>query len=246
MSEEHSVTELSMPPLLSDIEVSADQDPFQRAVHIAGDIESATVVWSPRTDQLTAALVVIPDRNLAESMLTVFAVACGLHDSLGALTPPETAVTHRWPNQVLVNGATCGKLRAAAPICDPNDTPAWLAVALELELAPMGDQPGDRPQQTSLAEEGCAHLTMATILPSWARHTLVWIYNWTEDGTRSLLDNWLAHAEDRGQAIQLTGHNPPLAGEFMGLGDHGDLLLKTANGMQQVPLTTMLNDNHQC
>ena len=194
---------ISMPPALQEFQLAADEDPLTQSTARAHELVSASIFWRPRTDRFMASLVVLPDRTLAESMLTVFAVACGLHDCLGALTPPETTVKFGWPNRILLNGATCGRLCAVAPTDDLNAIPTWLAVAIELDLAPMGENPGAQPERTSLAEEGCGQLTVRTILPSWARHTLVWIYTWTEDGPRPLLDEWLSHANDHRQAVQI-------------------------------------------
>ena len=68
----------------------------------------------PDTDRLRLALVFEPDRRLEEAMAMVFAMACGIHDAIGALAPPEVGATHRWPDGLLVNGALAGRLRAAA------------------------------------------------------------------------------------------------------------------------------------
>lgn len=233
---------LSLPPRLTGVATAPGGDALAQAIREAASVNGGTLYWTPDADRVQAALVLIPDRPLAELQSVVFAVACALHDCLGALAPPETAVSHRWPGEIRVNGARCGRLRAVAPAPDPEEEerPQWFVVGLELALAPLGNDPGDMPDQTSLAEEGCAGLTTRRILESWARHTVHWIYRWMEDGLRPVHDSWLARADGREHEIEIAAPGGPVRGTVLGLDEQGGLLLHAQGETRMVPLTVML------
>lgn len=232
----------SFPPLLSGVAVEARDSPLARAATAArtGDWSPGTVYWSPDEDALSAALLLAPDRPLGDAMLAVFAVSCGLHDCVGALAPPETAVTHLWPDRILVNGAACGAIGVAVPETDPETMPAWLAVSVGLQLAPIPGDPGDEPGRTSLAEEGCGDLGARELIESWARHTLVWIHRWMEDGPRALHDSWIAHAEGHGDAVTLRHGGETVSGKFLGVDERGNLLLEAEGETRELALSKVL------
>ena len=64
-------------------------------------------------------------------MAALPACAVGFQNALGALAPPEVAVHLDWAGGVRVNGAHCGRLRAAADTRDPLAVPGWLVVGLD-------------------------------------------------------------------------------------------------------------------
>ncbi|NIP77234.1 MAG: hypothetical protein GTN90_15165, partial [Xanthomonadales bacterium] len=72
------------------------------------------ICWARDEAAMRAALVLAPEAPLAHAMGITFAVAHGLGDALGALAPPEVALHYVWPGQFKVNGADCGRMRAAA------------------------------------------------------------------------------------------------------------------------------------
>ena len=233
----------SFPPLLNGIEVGSEEAPLARAVADAesGSSEPGNLYWSSRQDAMRTALMLAPDRTLTDAMPAVFAVACGVHDSLGALAPPETGVTHLWPDTVIVNGAACGVLSAAASTRDRLDIPEWLAVSVDLMLGPVEEDPGNQPGRTTLTEEGCAALTSRELIESWARHSLVWIHRWMEDGFRPLHDAWFDHAEKRGEPVRIRHRGEVLGGKLLGVDERGDLLLEVDEETRHLELVDMLD-----
>lgn len=234
------VAPLSLPPLLSGVATAPGGDAVAQAVRAAASADGGTLYWTPDADRVQAALVLVPDRPLADTLPSVLVIACAIHDCLGALAPPETAVSHRWPAEIRVNGARCGQLRAIAPAADLAEVPAWFAVGLELALAPLGDNPGAAPERTSLAEEGCAGLAARRILESWARHSVNWVHRWMEDGLRPVHDSWLARADGREDEIAVDTPEGPVRGRVLGLDEQGGLLLRANGETRMVPLAVML------
>ena len=227
----------SFPPLLRGEETMPGMDPFAKAVASAAlGTDPGLVCWARDEAALRAALVLAPEAPLEQAIGVVFAVALGLGDALGALAPPEVAVHYVWPDGIKVNGADCGRLRAAASTTDPKLEPDWLVVGVDIPyLPPSDDDPGRRPDQTCLAEEGCIDVTPPRLLESWARHTLVWIHRFMDDGFQGLHGAWRERAWEMGEEL-------PEGGIFMGIDEMGGMLVKTARTTELRPLTAMLED----
>lgn len=227
------IAEPTFPPLLKGEE--APRQPFAKAIALASlGTDAGRIVWTRNAAALDAAVVLAPEEPLEQALPVVFAVALGLGDALGALAPPEVAVHYVWPGGFKVNGADCGRMRAAASTADPQAVPDWLVVGVEMPFLPPPDsEPGERPDQTALLLEGCADVTPLRLLESWSRHMLVWINRWMDDGLEPL------HAAWRGRAWGI-GEPLPDGGVFMGLDERGGQLVKTGGTTELRPLTLLL------
>ena len=223
------------PPLLKGEEAPRGQDPFAKAVALASlGTDAGRVVWARDDTRLVAAIVLAPEAPLGRAVTAVFAVALGLGDALGALAPPEVAVHYVWPGGFKVNGGACGRLRAAASTADPESVPDWLVIGVEMPyLPPAEGEPGDRPDETALALEGCVEVTPMHLLESWSRHMLVWINRWQDEGLAPLHKAWRERAWGIGEDL-------PDGGIFVGLDEHGGQLVKTGGGTELRPLITLL------
>ncbi len=226
------------PPLLDGVETREGVDPFDKALADAqsGRGETGNLYWSSDDDVLRAALVFEPEQPLIDALPILFAVANGLNDCIGALAPPEVGLLHVWPTGIKINGAHCGAFRVQASSWQPDTVPEWIIIGLSLALSSNVTDPGERPDLTALAEEGCGHLSRVRLLESWSRHTLVWINRWADDGFRPIFEAWLARADGRGDAITLEDST----GTFLGLDEQGGLLLKTDSGPRTIPLAEAL------
>jgi biotin-(acetyl-CoA carboxylase) ligase len=231
----------SFPPLLKGEETLPGMDPFAKAVASAAlGTDPGLICWARDETAMRAALVLAPEAPLERAIGISFAVALGLGDALGALAPPEVAVHYVWPGAFKVNGADCGTMRAAASTTDPAVVPDWLVIGVEMPyLRPSETEPGYRPGQTCLIEEGCIEVRPLNLLDSWSRHTLVWINRWLDDGFQPLHAAWRERAWEMGE--DLPGDSSG-GGTFMGLDELGGMLVKTARSTEIRPLTTLLED----
>jgi biotin-(acetyl-CoA carboxylase) ligase len=223
------------PPLLTGEEAPPGADPFDKAVARAlVGCDPGLLVWAPRVDALSAAVVLAPEDPLERALSVSFAVSLGFGDALGALGPPEVAVHFVWPGGIKVNGGDCGELRAAASTSDPNAEPDWLVVGLDVPILPERGDGGETPDRTCLFAEGCAEVEPMMLLESWSRHMLVWINTWLDDGIAPLHAAWRDRAWQMGEAL------PDDTGVFMGLDDLGGMLVKDAEATSVRPLTDLL------
>ncbi len=223
------------PPRLSGERVPAGQDPMAKGVARAAlGTDPGLVLWSEETATARAAIVLAPEVPLERAATAAFAFALGLGDAIGALAPPEVAVHFDWPGGLRVNGARCGRLRAAASTEDPAAEPDWMVVGIEVGLLPPeGRAPGIDAERTWLAEEGCAEIGAARLIEAWARHGLVWLTDWEDRGFGPLHEAWCARAWGIGEPLEG-------GGVFLGLDESGGQLLRSAAGTEARPLARWL------
>ncbi|MBE0452593.1 biotin/lipoate--protein ligase family protein [Roseovarius autotrophicus] len=227
----------SFPPLLTGIAVTGAIEPFNKARAMAAlGCDAGTVVHNITADRIAAALVLAPEVPLGRAMAMLPACGVGFQNALGALGPPEVAVHLDWAGGIRVNGARCGRLRVAAGTSDPAALPDWLVIGLEVPLVLLTDRPGEHPDETALYEEGCAEVEPVALLEAWARHTLVWITRWEDEGTRALHAEWRGLAWGMGE--ETTQGN--LTGTWLGVDEDFGMLLRDQETTHLIPLTTVL------
>lgn len=232
----------SFPPLLRGEEAPRGVEPFAKAIASASQgVDAGLIVYKLTPELLEAAIVLAPETPLEDAMAMVFALQLGFGDALGALAPPEVGVHFAWPGGLRLNGAACGGLKAASSTNDPTAVPDWLVIGLELALHPGTDaDPGRTPDKTTLIEEGCADVAPTRLLESWARHSLVWINRWSEDGMAPLHADWRSRAVGLGEPFTLELNGETHEGIFVGLDQQGGLLLRIGDETKLFPLTQML------
>lgn len=229
------------PPLLAGHAVKAPALPFQAACEgaQAGRLDAGDIVWARDTGRLDCAIVLEPDvdRDTAAEMLFVAQVALG--DAIGAVAPPEIAVRYRWPDVITVNGAMAGAARLAmAGESDPDGAPRWLVVGVDVAIrrASFTLDPGADADRTTLWDEGCTELDRTGLLESFCRHFLSWIDGWGTDGFAPAHAIYLGRLENAGDGAELTVETPSgrVAGAFVGLDEHANLLFRTGAGVAMV------------
>ncbi len=231
------MSEIAFPPLMSGLAVTGQEDPFETACQRAVlGCDSGLLTYNLSADLMRAALVFAPEVPLLKAMAMLPTCGIGLQNALGALAPPEVAVHLEWGGGLRINGGRCGRLRVAASTSDPEATPDWLVVGLELPLWPASEDTGETPDQTALYAEGCADVKAPALLESWARHALHWIARWEEDGVEPLHAEWRGLAHGLGEAGQWNG----ASGTFLGVDEDFGMLLREADTTRLIPLTTQL------
>ncbi|SFD47059.1 biotin/lipoate--protein ligase family protein [Roseivivax sediminis] len=227
--------EPSFPPMLDGRAVP--EPPFDAAIRAAATgAEAGLVLYDPSAADLAVSLVLVPEVPIEDSAVMLPLAGVALQNALGALGPAELPVHLGWDGTVYVNGGRCGRVRAAVPETSPGAAPDWLVLGAELRFRPVGDG-GEAPEETALHAEGCGDLTPMDLTESWARHALLWIHGWEEDGVAPLHREWSGLARGMGEPIEVAGRT----GTFLGLDERLGLLLKTeAGATEALPLTELL------
>lgn len=207
------------PSIFRPYAITADLDPFERAVEMADEgTEAGTLLWSARQDVFECAVVLAPENSLETSLPVLLVASLGLGDSLGSLIPPVTAVTFGWPDRIEINGGVVGRIRLIiADTPNPTAIPDWLVIGFT--LANQGHwQSADRSGQhvTTLAEEGC-QVDLLDLLESFSRHFLSWINRWQGDGVQPVQQAWMSRTLEVGKPLRLEVDGRIRQGTFKGL-----------------------------
>lgn len=234
----HLDERLSFPPLMSGEEVDGPALEAAQMRAIQG-VDAGRVVYRLGTDRVEAALIFAPEVPLCEAVAMLPLCAVGFQNALGALAPPEVAVHLGWGGDLYVNGARCGRFDLAAASSDPDAVPDWLVVGFALPLWPASDDPGETPDDTALYAEGCADVAAPALVEAWARHTMMWITRWEDEGSKPLHAEWRGLAHGLGEDVTLQGRS----GTFLGVDERFGMLLRDAGTTHLIPLTTLLEDS---
>src|SRR5215471_11015175 len=118
-----------------------------------------------------------------------------------------------------VNGGLVGGVRLAWPQgADENEPPAWLVFAAMIRTVALGDEePGLRPLSAALEEEGFDDLGSGRLVESFARHLMVALDAWQEQGFGEIAKNYLARLA-------------PESGVRRDIAENGDLLVRRVTG----------------
>jgi len=231
----------TFPPLFTGDAVSGSTDPFAKACTQAMiGCDAGLLVHSITPDRIRAAIVFAPETPLEQAMVAFITCGIGFQNAMGALAPPEVGVQLGWTGNIYVNGGRTGQLRVAASTDDPEKEPDWLVVGLEIDLLPQGEgETGEHPNETCLMMEGCGDVSPIRLLEAWSRHTLVWLNDIENDGTRALHEMWRGVAKGIGENVELNIPDAP-DGTFVGVDEHFGMLLKTGTETRLIPLSHVL------
>ena len=185
------------------------------------------------------ALVLDPDRPLLQALDAAYLLMLGMGDALGAVLPPQVAVHYGWPDRLFINDGLAGAFCLISPTSTPESHPDWLVAGLTFDVLgkPDGPEPGLRPAETSLWEEGISDIGPDQIIEAFSRHFLSVLSDWESAGLASLVPRWLGRAKGGdGPAIF-----PTEAGEVEGriarVAENGDLVLEVAGHEEVLPKT---------
>ncbi|AMN52042.1 MULTISPECIES: biotin/lipoate--protein ligase family protein [Stappiaceae] len=231
------MSEVQFPPLFQGEALTGQADPFERALALAiTGTDPGTVIYNLGGERLRAALIFAPEVPLEEAMAILPVCGLGFQAALGTLAPPEVAVHLEWDGRIRVNGAVCGRMRVKASTQDPEATPDWLILGLELSMTSRKSNPGKDPDRTWLSEEGCGEITPDQLLECWVRHSLYWLNRWLDDGPRPVHSDWRGLVPTLGETVEVDG----TSGTFVGVDENFGMLLRTGEDTTLIPLSSRL------
>ncbi|WP_181705774.1 biotin/lipoate--protein ligase family protein [Chthonobacter rhizosphaerae] len=204
---------LVLPPVFTPVPADEGKSAFRHALGQAETLGAGAFVHALRPDRLDVAVVFEPEEPWSGARRILLLGLDALADALVAAAPPAMAVTLRWPDTVLIHGATAGGVRLApsAPVTG-RDVPAAVVLGLTVRLAAgPGREPGEWVRGTALAEEGLDDLDPAAFCDLLAAHIL------------SRTDLWLAEGFERIGA-GLIGRLDPSPASGARIGPDGDLV----------------------
>ena len=205
---------LDLPPPFRAVALREVGDAFAHATRIAAESGAGTLVHVGRFDLAEFAVVLEPDEPLRTARRALYAGLTALADALAVHAPPEKPISFDWPDAVRVDGGLVGGARLAWPAgADEDAPPPWLVFGAMIRTMAMGEQEtGLFPLASALNQEGF-DLGSDRLIESFARHLMVAIDTWQQDGFTEVAKNYLSRLA-------------PEKGARRAIDDDGDLLVR--------------------
>jgi biotin-(acetyl-CoA carboxylase) ligase len=184
---------LSLPPPLRLVTLREVGDAFLHATQVAAEEGAGTLVYVGRFDMAEFAVVLEPDEPLRRARRAFYAGMNALGDALLAHAPPEKPISIDWPDALRVDGGLVGGGRLAWPEgADEEAVPDWLVFGGMIRTVSMTGEAGLHPLETALDEEGFEEHGASALIESFARHLMVAVDAWQQDGFRAVMKEYLA------------------------------------------------------
>jgi len=180
--------------------------------------------WQGDPENLAASLLLTTDLPPAETAQIAFVAALAAGDLAAAFAPPM-AVSLKWPNDVLIEGAkACGILIESGARADGD---RWLAVGIGANLARAPRDTSYRA--TAIADHGSAPSPQAA-LEVLDQAFAWWLETWEAQGFEPVRQAWMARAHGLGQPASVAMPGRTISGLIEGLDADGALLLRGDHG----------------
>lgn len=178
--------------------------------------------WASPPGNLYFSLVLRPGCAPARAAELAFVAALGVGNALGSVLPPLSEVRYKWPNDVLLNE------RKVAGILLETESAAggeldWLVLGIGINLASHPEDT-DYPA-TDLEYETGVKQDPPEVLAAFARHFLVWVNRWLDEGFAPVRLAWKAQAMGIGARVRVRLPKETLRGKFVDLEPDGRLVL---------------------
>lgn len=185
--------DLSLPPPFTLVTLREVGDAFGHAIQIAPEQGAGTLVYVGRFDLAEFAVVLEPDEPLRTARRAHTMGMTALIDALLAHAPPEKPVTIDWPDAVRVDGGLVGGGRLAWPAgASEDEPPEWLVFGAMIRTVSMSEsEPGLNPLAAALEGEGFTDFTAGSLVESFARHLMVHLDAWQEQGFGAVAKEYL-------------------------------------------------------
>lgn len=236
---------------LSDLISKAETE----AIH--GTLSAGDLLWSTDQDRAECAIVLEPEISTEQALEMVPLAMVAIADSLGAISPPNLAITFSWPNIINANGARIGRVDIRFPRqAAANKIPdfAILAISLAIKwptisltephatdhkasLQQSRPEPGDNLTRTVLHEEGCGDLDSTLIIESLSRHFLSWVDSWEQEGFKIIYENWCYRAEENDKPFRIKVNKIRYEGIRIGFDEKAGLFLKGNHDIKLLSLS---------
>jgi biotin-(acetyl-CoA carboxylase) ligase len=184
---------IELPPPFRLVTLREVGDAFAHAVAHAAEEGAGTLVYVGRFDLAEFAVVLEPDEPLQIARRTMYAGMSALADALTVHAPPETPLAIEWPDTIKVNLGLVGGGRLAWPKdAEENEPPQWLVFGAMIRLVSLADgEAGLRPLSSALDIEGFDDLAADRMVETFARHLMVTLDTWQEQGFPAVARTYL-------------------------------------------------------
>jgi BirA family biotin operon repressor/biotin-[acetyl-CoA-carboxylase] ligase len=186
--------------------------------------------WISKPGNLYSTFILRPNKRADELSQASFIPPLAIVNMVATIDD-TIDVGFKWPNDVLLNGRKiAGILLEAGPI--ENGRCDWIVAGCGVNLAHY--PPDTRYPAGSIAEEIGRDVAVEAALSAYAEAFLKWYQIWLGSGFDQLRTEWLARAHGMGDHLQIDTGAEVVSGNFAGLGDTGELLLKVKDDIRSI------------
>jgi biotin-(acetyl-CoA carboxylase) ligase len=185
--------QLSLPPPFTLVTLREVGDAVAHAAEIAAERGAGTLVYVGRFDFAEFAVVLEPDEPLRTARRAHYMGMAALIDALLTHAPPEKPIEIDWPDAIRVDGGLVGGGRLAWPQgASEDEPPDWLVFGAMIRTVSMNEgEPGLNPLVAALEEEGFTDFTAGALVEGFARHLMVHLDAWQEQGFGAVARDYL-------------------------------------------------------
>ena len=229
--------DLDLPPAFTCLFAPEGAGAFATACARAGAHGAGALVLANRPGVVDIAVVLEPEEPLRSARRAFFPCMAALVEAVGAVGPPDKAVTIGWPDTLFFDGARLGGSRLGWPSGIGEDAiPGWLVFGATVIAAKDGAaDPGLTPGSTSLAEEGFEASDEMAMIAFFARCLLRRFDVWEQNGFDAATSLYLRRLD--GSAPCDPGAGP----SHSAIDASGDLLVTKAGEISRFPLLPALH-----
>lgn len=244
--------DLQLPAAYRLVTLAAGADARARAASLAREgADDGTLVW-PRPGakaegfeaNLVLALVLYPESGLGPASQLAYVMGLALADALGVVLSPGHDVFFEWPGNVMLNSGKVAAVTLDYPDHEEGDDVSWVVLGATVNVA--GATGGSVVDTAILRDEGWPEATAAELLPHVARHFLLWVNTWLDDGFEPIRATWLRRTLAVGAEVEVPIGTSRAAGKFLEIDGDGRMVLRARNNrrrsieLRQTPLATAL------
>jgi biotin-(acetyl-CoA carboxylase) ligase len=205
---------LSLPPAFRLVTLREVGDAFAHATANAAELGAGALVYVGRFDLAEFAIVLEPEEPLRSARRAFYAGMAALTDALAAYAPPEKPIAIDWPDAIHVDLGLVGGGQLTWPKGPDEERPEWLVFGGMIRTVSMAEaEPGLRPLSAALEEEGFTNTGSGQLVESFARHFMLHVDAWQEQGFAAVARSYLARLESE-------------KGVRRDIDDNGDLLVR--------------------
>jgi BirA family biotin operon repressor/biotin-[acetyl-CoA-carboxylase] ligase len=181
--------------------------------------------WISEEGNLFASLLLRPEVPLMQAATLPFVAAAALTDTLAPKLGAGAALTHKWPNDVLLGGK---KISGILLESGGSRKGLWIVVGIGVNVSSYPEE--TLYPATSLAEAGVA-ASAEEVLRAYLLAFSNLYQLWLGHGFAPVRKTWLRRADHLGQAIAVRqGDGEPLHGIFEDVDETGALRLRLPDG----------------
>ena len=182
--------------------------------------------WTSKPGNLYMSLLLRPRGDAGRVAQISFLAAVALSDAIAEIAP-DLAPKHKWPNDVLINGAKISGILLESTAKSGGGVD-WLVLGMGVNVA---HHPPDTGQAvTSLWALGAKACTPTHMLEALAPSLQRWLEVWRVDGFTPVRRAWLDRAAGLGGPIRVRLPKEQFTGTFRDLDDSGSLLVEQTDG----------------